>query len=105
MTELLPWLLGILSTVAGGYILHRIKSQDEKSKKQDEKIDNLETSITQLKATSVSEAHVRNLMKEELKPLSDTLDRLNSNVSEIKDWVAEERGFKKGLNAASKNNN
>lgn len=70
-----------------------------------EKIENLSKEVAQLKATSVSETRVLVMMKEELKPLSDSLDKLNNNISEIKDWVSEERGFKKGLTVAGKTSN
>lgn len=107
--EILLWATGVLGTLAGsilgGYILHRIKLQDTRTRKQEDKIINLSQEITQLKATAVTEAHVRTLMKEEIKPLSDKIDSVNSNISEIKDWVAEERGFKKGLTAAGKSPN
>lgn len=92
---------GILVSLASGYTLYKVQAKDKSDKERESKIENLSKEVAQLKATSVSETRVRVMMKEELKPLSDSLDKLNNNISEIKDWVAEERGFKKGLTAAA----
>lgn len=90
-------LVGSLFTLVTGlvsaFIMHRIKTQEGK-------LDTLTTDVSTLKSTAVSDSHVRAVVKEELQPLNATLTKVADSMEAIKEYIAEEKGFKAGAAAA-----
>lgn len=94
--SLVTFFLGIVSFL----LTHRIKTQDDKIKTQDEKIETMAVEMSTLKSTAVSDSHVRAVVKEELQPLNATLTKVADSMEAIKEYIAEEKGFKAGAAAA-----
>ena len=84
---ILGGLISLIVTLMGGVMLHRLK-------KTEEKLEAFSTSITELKSTAVSDSHVRKVVKEEVAPLSDSLNELLKSMHKIEVHMAEEKGFK-----------
>lgn len=74
-------------------MLHRVKkietTQDEHSQ-----------AITKLESTAVTDSHVRAVVKEEIQPLASTINRVADSMDVIKEYIAEDKGFKAGQAAA-----
>ena len=80
-------LVGLVFSVIAGILIHR-------ANKHAEKIEFMSTAITKLQATSVSDSHVRTLIKEELQPIAGQLTSILSTMHKIEVHIAEEKGFK-----------
>jgi hypothetical protein len=89
MEYITPIFGGLISLIVG-IALYRIKEQDAK-------IDEFTKSITALQNTAVSDSHVRNVVKEELRPLTSSTEQLLKSMHNIELHIAQERGFKAGL--------
>lgn len=93
-------ILSILSTVIGGvvaiigrYLLHRVKKIEENQ-------DIYSEAITKLENTAVTDSHVRAVVKEEIQPLAYSINRVADSMDVIKEYIAEDKGFKAGQAAA-----
>ena len=79
-----------LFTFLSGFFLWKIK-------KQSETIESHERDIISLKNTSVTDGHVRRIVKEELEPLSKQLSELVASMRNVEMFMAQERGFRAGV--------
>ena len=86
-------IMGIITTVLAGVILWKLRSQSEKN-------DKFAASITALENTAVSDEHVRKVIREEMQQLNATLPELIKSMNDVKNYIAEERGYKAGQAAA-----
>ena len=60
-------------------------------------ISTLQVQQQDLKSTSVTDGHVRTIVREENQPLIHTLNKMADSMDVIKDYIAEKRGEEKAL--------
>lgn len=94
--------LGTIGTFVGGYLLYKIKQADAKTAEVDNKLDEHSAAITRLENTAVTDSHVRAVVKEEIQPLASTINRVADSMDVIKEYIAEDKGFKAGQAAAQR---
>jgi len=92
---IITWALGLLSTILTGIVLWKLKAQSDKN-------DKFSASITALENTAVNEGHVRTIIKEELQPMNSALPELVRSINEVNKYIAEERGYRAGQQAAQR---
>lgn len=78
--QILYALLVLLCTTAVGYWAG--KSRD-RSNKEDQRIEDMRKDVEQLKANSVSEARVREIIKDAIEPTSSDVKEIRSTVTDI----------------------
>jgi hypothetical protein len=85
---------GFVLTLVSGLIISKVNRTANKQEAQDK-------AITTLQNTAVSDSHVRKIVKEELQPLTLTLDKVVTSLHNIEVYVAEDKGYKAGRRAMS----
>ena len=96
---------GLLFALIGSYIIH-LRMKDK------QKLEDLHDKVQLLSAERVNEARVRDIVREELKPLSSemhevkgTLSTILNSVQSILITMAEERGMRRAISDSEKRNN
>jgi len=96
-------LVSIFLAFLSSYALWRIKKNDDKAEAAEEDIKRINIELSTIKATSITKSEARDMMKEELDTISRNVNKLVESTSTIEIWIAEERGFRKGLQSLRKN--
>lgn len=95
VTVVIGGIVSLTVSILGGLVVAKVNRQATK-------IAEFEKAITTLQNTAVNDSHVRRIVKEELEPISSTINKLADSMHNVETFVAEERGFKAGLVAALK---
>ncbi len=87
--------ISLVFTILSGIALHKIN-------KQSDRIDAFSIAITALENTAVTDSHVRSIIREEMQPMNTALPEIVRSLNEFNRFMAEERGYRAGQQAAQR---
>lgn len=79
--------VSLITAILSGVAIHR-------TNKKSDAIDKLESDVTILQQIAVTDSHVREIVKEELQPLSANSEKMLASMHNIELYIAEEKGRK-----------
>lgn len=99
---LITSIMALIFSVISGIVLHLISKQSKRQEGVEKQLKENTEAIVALKTTSVSDAHVRHMLKEEIQPMSETLSIVLTSLRDIQMSLAERKGFEAAQQLYSK---
>lgn len=88
-------IITVITSIFSGIAVHR-------SSRRDDAVERNTQNITVLQQTAVTEGHVRTIIKEEMQPMNQALPEIVRSLNEFNKFMAEERGYRAGQQAAQR---